>query len=441
VTLRPYRRERLVLVLAALATLPILNGGMQDVTRLALTDALTRGSVQIDRYHRIAGDRAYYKGHWYTDKAPGVSIAALVPVEGLRLVDFVAGSRQDVPVWRRASHLWTIRMWTSGVPFIVLCFLVGRVAEGLVHRTGAATVVTFGVGTMVGSLAATVFAHVATATALFGAFVLATRTPRDEASSLPRSAAAGLLAGAAVLFEYQAGVAAAILGAYVAWRGGRRALAGFVAGALPPILTLGAYDWAAFDSPFRLSYRYIANDYAEQQHAGFFGIGMPTVRGAWFVFLDGHGLLLVSPVLALAACGLALFARRHRAEGLTAAAIVTFFVVYTMGYFLPNGGTSPGPRFTTAALPFLALGLPYAFTRWRWPTIALAALSVAVSMFNEVTWGVANTLRVDVWPHTLWSRGGLPVRAGVLLLLAAAAAAGIVALLELLRRPAPQATH
>jgi hypothetical protein len=294
---------------------------------------------------------------------------------------------------------------------------------------------------MVGSLASTTFGHVSAAALLFGGFAVATRIPRTAERALGRFVGVGLLAGSAALFEYQTAVAVAIIGAYCAWRGGRRGVAGFVAGTLPAFVTLAAYNWAAFGSPFRLSYSYIANVYTERQHEGFFGIGVPTARGAWFVFLDGHGLLLVSPVLLLAACGLVLFGRDHRAEALTAAAIIAFFLVYTMGYFLPNGGTSPGPRFTTAALPFLALGLPYAFDRWRWPTVVLAAVSIAVAMFDELTWAVANKLRLDVWPETMWSRGGIPLRVGVLLLVASAAAAGLLALGELLRASPRQATH
>ena len=40
-------------------------------------------------------------------------------------------------------------------------------------------------------------------------------------------------------------------------------------------------------------------------------------------------------------------------------------ILLTSGYYDPVGGLSPGARFFTPALPFLAVGLPCAFRRWR----------------------------------------------------------------------------
>ena len=60
-----------------------------------------------------------------------------------------------------------------------------------------------------------------------------------------------------------------------------------------------------------------------------------------------------------------------------------------VGYYDPYGGDSPGPRFFIPALPFLAVGLAPAFTRWRVPTIVLAAASVVASTAVAVTWPAA----------------------------------------------------
>jgi len=433
-TLRRYRHEWLVLALIALATLPLVSvTEAQDTSRLAMTESIVlRGHLDIDPYWRLTTDRAFADGHWYSDKAPGVALLAVPLVEVIRAIDAIFPPGRQRLVWQRPWPLWLIRLWTGGLAFLALAFLVGRVAEGLRKGTGAVAAVTFGVGTMAGSLGPTMFGHLPDALALFAAFVLGTSAtrPRDWLT-------VGLLAGVGVLFEYPAALAAVVLLVYAAIRGGRRAAVATIAGAVPPALALGAYDWIAFGAPWRLSYRYTDNVFTAQQHQGLFGVGLPTGHGIWALLVDGHGLLLVSPVLLAAIAGLFLLGRERRLEAWAAAAIAAAFAVYTVGYFLPNGGLSPGPRFATAALPFLLLGLPFALARQRWVTLLLAAISVGVALFDELTWSIANSLRFLAWPKTAWSMLGLSSEAGSLLLLGCGGAAALVAAATVLRGGEP----
>ena len=419
-TLRGYRFEWLLLVLVALATLPLVSvTGTQDASRVAMAQSIVeRGKVDIDPYWQLTIDRAFANGHWYSDKAPGVSLVAVPVVAAVRAVD-----GNPKPIWLHTWALWLIRLWCGGLALLGLTFLLGRTAEGLVPGTGAVTAVTLAVGTMAGSLGATVFGHLPDALALFAALLLGSRArrPRDWVW-------VGLLAGAGVLFEYPAALAALVLLVYAALRGGRRAAGWVVAGAVPPAVVLGAYDWLAFGAPWRLSYRYTSNIFTGQQQQNLFGVGLPTGHGVWTLLLDGHGLLLVSPVLVAAIAGLVPYWRRRRLEADVAIVIALLFAVYTAGYFLPNGGLSPGPRFAAAALPFLLLGLPFALERQRLVTLGLVACSIGLALFDELTWSVANRLRFLAWPKTVWSMLGLSHEAGAILLLLAGAAAGLLAL-------------
>src|SRR5204863_6288259 len=107
---------------------------------------------------------------------------------------------------------------------------------------------TFGVETMALPLAATVFGHVPAGVLCLAAFLCLWRSNRRL------DVAAGACAGLAVLVEYQAVVIVAILLCYlVATRRSAGAALRFVAGGVPAALALGAYDWAAFGSPVRLS--------------------------------------------------------------------------------------------------------------------------------------------------------------------------------------------
>jgi hypothetical protein len=210
---------------------------------------------------------------------------------------------------------------------------------------------------------------------------------------------------------------------------------------VPAGLVLGAYNWAAFGSPFNLSYKYVANRFTERQHEGFFGIGEPTAHGAWFLFLDGRGILIVSPVLVAAAAGLVLLWRRGlRAEAAVCLTVTVIFLFADMGYFEPYGGLSPGPRFFAPALPFLTLGLVEAYRRQPLLTGVLALWSITFTTLDGLSWGNLDKLMLlsaakTYWtPDTVWARlPGLDIHAAIYLVYAAAAVTVVYGARELLR--------
>jgi hypothetical protein len=225
---------------------------------------------------------------------------------------------------------------------------------------------------------------------------------------------------------------------------GRRALVRYCLGGVPAGLVLGAYNWAAFGSPFNLSYKYVANRFTERQHEGFFGIGEPTRHGAWFLFFDGRGILIVSPVLVAAAAGLVLLWRRGlRAEAAVCLTVTVIFLFADMGYFEPYGGLSPGPRFFAPALPFLAMGLVEAYRRQPLLTGVLALWSITFITLDGLSWGTLDKLMLGsaaktYWtPDTVWARlPALDIHAAIYLVYAAAAATVVYGAVELLRAQA-----
>jgi hypothetical protein len=382
---RKPRHELLLLMLVAVAALSsVYVVSTQDVTRLCLTRALLNGHLTIQPCAGKTTDQARYNGHSYTDKAPGFSVIA-IPAE--------VATRLPAPrtwTFEGDPHLWAVRVLTNGVAFLLLAFAVGRISEGIAESFGGAALVTFALGTLVAPLAASSFDHVLAGAFGFGAFLLAWSG---------RFGLAGLTAGLAVTTNYTTAVIGLALGTYVLLAGARPLLR-YALGAIPPLALLGAYDWAAFGSPFHLSYRYVANNYAGEQASGFFGIHVPNLQGVHLVFAGDRGLLVASPVVVAAGAGLVLLASRHRLEALTCAVIVTLFVLVNCGYFAPYGGSSPGPRFLVPALPFLALGLGPAFMRWHRVTAILAAVSIVAITSLTLTWaGSANPLN---YRNTVW---------------------------------------
>jgi hypothetical protein len=431
VRLRGYRFEPLVLVLVALAALPPISlAGPQDRTRYELTRHLVL-------YHTITlentlFDRALFDGKTYSDKAPGMSFLAVPAYEVERAIGVA-----EAPVeWRSEGDLslWGIRVFSSGLMFLLAVFVVGRLAEAIVAGTGAVTAATFGVATIAAPLAPTLFEHDSAGALAICAFALLWLGRRTWTIAL-----AGFCAGAAVLFQYATGTIAIVLAVYAAWRYRVRAL-WYLLGALPPAIALGAYNWTAFGSPFHLSYRYVANAYTEKQHRGLFGIGVPSADGLRQVLVGTRGLLWYSPVCIAAAVGLWLLWRRGlRAEAVVCAVVTVLFVLLNAGYFLPYGGGSPGPRFLGPMLPFLVLGVPAALARFRWPTLALGALATVLMSVDALSWGVRKEGDLSWLPGkndvmtTAWMWLGLHRDAGAavcFVVALAAFAAGTVALVR-----------
>jgi hypothetical protein len=379
---RPSHELLLLALVAFVALSPVNHASDPDASRLCLSRAMVHGRLTISPCIGDSVDWSHYDGRIYSDKAPGMSVISIPFVEAVRL--------RSPDRWVSSGDLrvWAVHVLTTGVAYLLLAAAVGRVAEGLAQGCGGFALVAFALGTLVGPLAESGFGHVPAAALAFWAFLLVGRG---------RPGYAGCVAGLAISVDYPAAAVAAILAFYTTLAG-RRALVRYLAGMLPALVLLGAYDWAAFGSPFHLSYDYLGNPgAAEGQSSGLLGVGLPVEHAVHEVFIGDRGLLVASPILVAALAGIVLVGRRYGPEALVCAVVAAVFIAANCSYYLPYGGTSPGPRFLTPMLPFLALGLGPAFARWRVPTTLLATASVAATTALTLTWASAMP-----YPGTVW---------------------------------------
>jgi hypothetical protein len=369
-----------------------------------LIRALNQDSTTIDQYQENTGDKAFYKGHFYSARAPGLALFALPFYDTLNAFNADSLARSSEAQRGDDEMIWMIGLWANVLPGLLLLLLVRRMAERFEPGYGVAAAVTLGLGTLVLPLSTLLFSHVFAAFLGFLAFTLMVKE-RDGPPNPLLLAGAGLAMGYAMASEYPLFFVGAVLGLYLLSRrdsltplGISTRAGAYIAGGLIGIVPLLLYNHYAFHSWTHLAYSSIP-----RQQQGFFGIGAPSLPVLATLLFDSRGLLTLSPVLGLGALGtVVLYNRGKRAEALTIAGVCLCYVGYNSGYYLPFGGGFMGPRFLTTMLPFLAVPLGIAYRRWPAPTIALAAVSITTTVVATITHPLTGyETEVVVWARYL----------------------------------------
>ena len=352
-----------------------------------LVRAIDAGRTTIGTGPYPTKDRAFYKGHWYSARAPGLAIFSLPFYEGLTVLQAPRVARSSPALRGEDEMIDFVGWWGSVLPAFVLMLLLWRVADSFEPGYGAVAAVSAGLGTLLLPFSTMLFSHVFSAMLGFAAFAIMLR----ERAGPPRPLlllGAGLAMGYAISSEYPLAFVAVVLGLLLISRRdaftprllGARAGA-YVLGGVVGIVPLLLYNHAAFHSWTHLAYSNIP-----QQQKGFFGISAPSLPVLATLLFDSRGLLTLSPVLILGGVGnWLLFRRGRRAEALTITGVCLCFLIYNSGYYLPYGGGAPGPRFLITMIPFLACPLGLAFKRFPGPAVALAGASVATMLIATIT--------------------------------------------------------
>jgi hypothetical protein len=377
------------------------GSGPNQNTRYDLVRAVVEeGRMAIDSYHENTIDKASGQGHYYSDKAPGSSVAAL-PVYAAaygtaRLWSPAEWIRRDLRTQERLLQL--VQLFCAALPgallgVSVLLFLLQWTAPRVHLGWTLIAALAVALGTPLFAYSTMFYGHVLSALGLFVGYQLLFRAT-EESPGRTALLAAGACFGFATLAEYTAAPAAAILLAVRAWpsRGvplrstvreaGR--LAGWIAaGGIPFALLFAANNRLVTGSWLQIGYANVQEQFQGYQRVGFYGVGLPS-PAVLFELLLGRmrGLWLLSPILLCALAGIPAAWRRSRRVTLAAGAVIAYYLLLNASYAAWWGGASTYPRHLTAAAPFFAPFVYFALISPRaWVRLA-TRIAAALSILN-----------------------------------------------------------
>jgi hypothetical protein len=355
------------------------------VSRMSLAlSLLDEGTVNINRFHKFTEDKAYINGNYYSDKAPGLSVAALpslaVARPVLQWVCRLLGMDDDLfhkdgPTQGELTKVYSILTWistffTSGIltAFAALIlYFTALQATGNIAGAMFATLA-FGLATPAWGWATAFFGHAMSGACLFITF--ATICYLDQCQPKRwKDIALGFFAGGmlswAVVVEFPAALASAIIGSFgllsvLHWQKGRKIqiLLSAVLGGFVFSLPLFIYNFMTFNSPFITGYHNVQGFPGMQQ--GFLGITYPHLDILYNIsFSSYRGIFWITPILFLSPFALYYFWKSYKfcEASIAILLVVTYYLLFNSSYYYWHGGHSTGPRHITPILSFVCLPL------------------------------------------------------------------------------------
>jgi len=369
------------------------SGSWNATSRLNLTFALAeKGTFTIDDYHENTGDKALYKGHYYSDKAPGTSFLAVPAYKLLKLCGIT--SEKYIQYW--------LSVIVIGLPSAILGLLFLQLLQILgVENAWVRTLITlsYSLGTMAFPFSTIFYGHqMAAVFGIFSFYILL----RMRLKTIPEKSSflwlSGFLSGWAYLSDYPAGIIVVFVGLYCLWVIKEKKLIFYWAlGVAVPVGISLFYNTSCFGGPFTSAYKYHVTF---NHHSGFLGITLPKFYPFWEITFGSHrGIFFQSPILLFVFPGTWLLYKNKdmRREFWLFLSIVVSFVLFNSGYAYWDGIGSAGARFLIPCLPFIVLLSSCAVKKWPKQAELLAILSVTFMIIINATeprvaWKIHNPL-------------------------------------------------
>jgi hypothetical protein len=377
--------------------------GWNENSRLDLTRAIVdEQRFEIDSYFNNTGDRAYYNGHYYSDKAPGMSFFA-VPIYFVYKSLFGQVDYKNNLYEMNDSRIFlglvfSVIALTSALFSALTIVLFYKLSKYFTKNEKIRLISSFILGfcTIVFHYAGMFFGHTTGMFFSFACFYFVFKTKKEGKDY---SLLAGILGGVAVLIEYPTFVIV-LLTSFLLKR--KSFLLKYFSGVLLIVLILLSYNYSIFNNPFDFGHMYVDKyfdahgpkihyggstsilsffmKYANRLSSNFYAFFIILIR---LLFYPYRGLFFYMPVLIFSFAGLIYMFRNYRLESLII--LTSFFILLIINSVIPFwwGGSSFGPRHLIPIMPFLMISLIFSFKKFdNKLVISLALISLFIMLLG-----------------------------------------------------------
>lgn len=370
--------------------------------------------LEVDSYYNNTSDRAYYNGHYYSDKAPGITFlvspiylafkVAYYELTPSVIVDYLESRTQSseyevryvgsgyvgggVPIYTRVSPgffiltsmmlitVFTSPLFTALTVVLVYC-TVKYFTEKESHRLGVT--LAYSLATLAFPNALVLVSSPAGTFFVFLAFYLILKAKQEN--STKHLFVSGFALGFAVVCEYPILIISLMVLVYALYATNLKRvvsiiLPAFIVGLSPLLL----YNYIIFDTPSNLTLQYndpeiwgMATD-RELRYYGFIpSLNLPVLLH--LTLFPYRGLFFYHPLLLLSIVGLFYMYNKNKSETALILLILTSFIILYSSRRIWHGGAIFGIRYMLPTIPFLMIPLAYALKKINLKVVSILALT------------------------------------------------------------------
>ncbi len=323
-------------------------------TRLDLVWSIVENhSISIDDYHENTWDKAFYKNHFYTDKAPGISfLGAPFYFIASKILRLCSSSSALVDyIFKIYIPTFFIVIIPSAIMGVIFYRTINMFLSDI--RLSILGTMGYSLGTIVFFYSNTFYAHHVAGFLFFTAFYILIKSVNIKKVDKSKIFLSGSLLGLAILCEYPMVLFAVFVFAYLFVVTKSIKLLAYLA--LPicsAIIILGIYHYVCFDNPLKTGYNYEHLSYFAKHHAqGISGIKLPKLsRIIKLTFGLKRGIFIMHPFLLFAFPG-AYFGLKSKRK-----IEFLFFIIISASVILFYSSFKFfAERFLITAIPFLCI--------------------------------------------------------------------------------------